>query len=178
MKRESDQHLESQQSRKDHASTFKIDFDDLKREQLKNTYLALNPFLDVSKNIIKLFELYQEIDKHIDTYNQKNAQDAQIMTIHESDDPDLEYVNAQRRISRRKRELQPLISQFETLFRDINADLNKTSTHQTVITDQQEIKDIFMFPTISTRTNVLIKSYKNRNPQDRDAAMIDEKLIS
>ena len=94
LKRKYDAEVELQKSRRNHSLYYNIDFDFDTMNELRDAYLSLNPYLPISKDIIRIFELYNQIDKVIDLYNKKHIEDTNIKRQYESNKKSKEYVNA------------------------------------------------------------------------------------
>ena len=92
LKRKYDAEVELQKSRRNHSLYYNIDFDFDTMNELRDAYLSLNPYLPISKDIIRIFELYNEIDKVIDSYNQKHIEYTNIKRQYESNKKSNEYL--------------------------------------------------------------------------------------
>ena len=127
---------------------------------------------------MKLFQLYHEIDDVIHIYNQKNTEDSKILAMYEFNKAHPPYNSAKTQIRKRNKYILPRISQFQTLLHDIKTQLSTNTSHFTSIADENEIKETFMFPTITPHTYNALQYYLHFHPQDHDTSYKFYTLVS
>jgi len=166
LKRKFEADIALQKSRTNHSLYYKIDFDFDTMNELRDAYLSLNPYLPISKDIIRIFELYNEIDKVIDSYNQKHVEYANIKRQYESNKKSKEYLHAARNMTHRAAFLNPQILEFKTLLERVKGFLDTNSTDTSSIIDANEIQRIFIFPMLTTSKKDEMMDYFRPNIHD------------